>query len=69
MNHRPNEQHQPDENLTFDVVCGQLVDTTATEHETSFQNETFYFCCAKCKSAFDATPERYVGSDTYGPFH
>jgi YHS domain-containing protein len=69
VRHRTNEEQRPDENLVFDIVCGQLVDTDATEHETTFQDEKYFFCCAKCKSAFDAHPERYVRSDAYGPFH
>lgn len=69
VNHMTNEQQRQHESLAFDVVCGQLVDTTATEHRTSFQNVDYFFCCAKCKSAFDANPERYVRSDAYGPFH
>jgi Cu+-exporting ATPase len=48
-----------------DPVCGMTV-TTASEHHVKHEGHPFYFCSAKCKSKFEASPESYTGKDA-GP--
>jgi Cu+-exporting ATPase len=45
-----------------DPVCGMTV-TTASEHHLKHDGHPFYFCSAKCKSKFEASPESYTGKD------
>jgi xanthine dehydrogenase accessory factor len=45
-----------------DPVCGMIVDTVKAKHTSAYRNQSFYFCCAGCKQAFDKTPEKYVGT-------
>lgn len=43
-----------------DPVCGMSVDPTKTQHHTTHEGIPYYFCCAGCKSKFEADPERYL---------
>jgi YHS domain-containing protein len=38
------------------------VDTTKARHTSQYNQQTVYFCCARCKETFDKEPERYVDS-------
>ena len=49
-----------------DVVCGMVVDTTNTQFKLMYQGQTYYFCSAGCKQAFDKNPEKYVKSGQGG---
>ncbi|TAH44657.1 MAG: heavy metal translocating P-type ATPase [Betaproteobacteria bacterium] len=42
-----------------DPVCGMTV-TADSPLRTTFAATTYYFCSARCKTAFDADPPRYV---------
>jgi Cu+-exporting ATPase len=43
-----------------DPVCGMSVDKANAKHRSEHAGETFYFCCAGCKTKFDAEPGRYA---------
>ncbi|WP_329743102.1 heavy metal translocating P-type ATPase [Dyella sp. A6] len=43
----------------IDPVCGMTVDTDASAHSTTHDGQLFHFCCAGCKTAFEAEPARY----------
>jgi uncharacterized membrane protein YraQ (UPF0718 family)/YHS domain-containing protein len=43
-------------NLAHDPVCGMSVDPAHAEHHSIQSGETFYFCSAGCKAAFDKEP-------------
>ena len=43
----------------IDPVCGMSV-TTASQHRLEHDGHPFYFCSAKCKSRFEASPEKYT---------
>lgn len=47
-----------------DLVCGMTVDTTKAKYKTEHQGKMFYFCCAGCKKAFEASPQKYLASAT-----
>jgi xanthine dehydrogenase accessory factor len=44
----------------LDPVCGMSVDISMAKHTSEFEGRSFYFCCAGCKRAFDAEPEKYA---------
>ena len=54
--------HRPEAGakVARDPVCGMSVDTEHAEHRSSHKGETFYFCCAGCKAAFDKDPGKYL---------
>ncbi|MBI4608181.1 MAG: XdhC family protein [Candidatus Rokubacteria bacterium] len=41
-----------------DPVCGMVVRIASAKYRTEVSGETFYFCCLRCKQAFDFAPER-----------
>ena len=43
-----------------DPVCGMAVDTRTAEHRSMRGGETYYFCSAGCKKAFDQDPGKYI---------
>ncbi|GGA15492.1 heavy metal translocating P-type ATPase [Dyella caseinilytica] len=47
-------------NKARDPICGMDVDTANAKHRSDYNGQTFYFCCAGCKTKFDAEPARYT---------
>lgn len=45
---------------SIDPVCGMTVATANARYKTVFEENTFYFCCLRCKEAFDQTPHIYL---------
>lgn len=45
---------------TTDPVCGMRIEMARAAGQSTFQNETYYFCSTKCKKAFDDEPEAYL---------
>ena len=43
-----------------DPVCGMLVEIARAKDRSEVSGRPFYFCCARCKQAFDQDPARYV---------
>jgi xanthine dehydrogenase accessory factor len=44
---------------SIDPVCGMTVATANARYKTVFEEYTFYFCCLRCKEAFEQTPQHY----------
>jgi len=44
---------------SIDPVCGMTVATANARYKTVFEEKTFYFCCLRCKEAFERTPQHY----------
>jgi xanthine dehydrogenase accessory factor len=42
-----------------DPVCGMTVDPAAARYRSEGSGRIIYFCCLRCKQAFDQTPDRY----------
>ena len=42
-----------------DPVCGMTVDPARAKYKSQIEDETFYFCCVRCKESFDRSPESY----------
>ena len=47
--------------MATDPVCGMDVKERSAAGQSSYQNETYYFCSPDCKRKFDQDPEVYVG--------
>ena len=43
-----------------DPVCGMTVDPATAKHSAAHAGSTYYFCCAGCRTKFEADPERYL---------
>lgn len=56
------EAQSMDESL--DPVCGMSVERENAKYKTVFGDETFYFCCLRCKETFDKSPQLYLGATT-----
>jgi uncharacterized protein len=50
------ERHQS----AVDPVCGMNVDPDHAEYRSFQKGETYYFCSAGCKQAFDKDPAKYL---------
>lgn len=50
----------------IDPVCAMSVDIEGAEQRTEYGGQSYYFCCAGCKHAFDKEPERYVDATADG---
>jgi uncharacterized membrane protein YraQ (UPF0718 family)/YHS domain-containing protein len=50
------ERHEP----AVDPVCGMTVDPERAEYRSFQKGETYYFCSAGCKKAFDQDPGKYI---------
>jgi Cu+-exporting ATPase len=45
---------------SVDPVCGMTVATANARYKTVFEESVFYFCCLRCKEAFERTPHAYL---------
>ena len=45
-----------------DPVCGMSVDVATAKHSSEHQGRTVYFCCRRCKQAFDQQPQKFLAS-------
>ncbi len=55
------EFHKSANRLVTDPVCGMKVDPmTAKGGQTQYGGETYFFCNPKCKTKFEADPEKYL---------
>jgi xanthine dehydrogenase accessory factor len=42
-----------------DPICGMTVDIQNARWTSVFEDQTFYFCCVRCKETFDQSPQSY----------
>ena len=47
----------------LDPVCGMTVDPQTAKHQSIHDGDPYFFCCAGCKSKFEADPDRYINKD------
>ncbi|MCI0337632.1 MAG: XdhC family protein [Acidobacteria bacterium] len=45
---------------SIDPVCGMTVVTANTRYKSIFKDNTFYFCCLRCKESFERSPQLYL---------
>lgn len=46
--------------MVKDPVCGMDIQQTSAAGKSEYQGQTYYFCSASCKKAFDKEPAKYV---------
>lgn len=51
-------------NTVRDPVCGMDVDPAAAAGKSEYKGQTYYFCSAGCKKAFDKEPEKFLRQGT-----
>ena len=52
------------EMIKDDPVCGMTVNAETNPHRAEYRGQTYYFCCADCRTKFLADPQRYLGKET-----
>ncbi|MDH3710253.1 MAG: XdhC family protein [Cyclobacteriaceae bacterium] len=45
-----------------DPICGMNVKIDGAKHTSSYKDDTYYFCCAGCKMAFETDPEKHLSA-------
>ncbi len=45
---------------SIDPVCGMTVATATARDKTVFEDKTVYFCCLRCRVAFEKSPQLYL---------
>ncbi|HKJ31964.1 MAG TPA: YHS domain-containing protein [Balneolales bacterium] len=50
--------------MALDPVCGMEVEEKSAEYKSSYNDNTYYFCAAGCKKAFDEDPEKYLNDES-----
>ena len=66
MEHEPQQDHlqKPDPTPALrDPVCGMSV-TTASNHHATHDGLDYFFCCARCLSRFEASPDAFLGTES-----
>ncbi len=53
--------------MVKDPVCGMTVNPQEALHRAAYEGQTYYFCCAGCRTKFTADPQRYLGKETKAP--
>lgn len=46
--------------MYVDPVCGMEVTPETAADSVEYEGETYYFCSAGCRAAFESSPERYT---------
>jgi len=55
--------------MVKDPVCGMEVNIKTAAGKSEYKGQTYYFCSAGCKRAFDTDPEKYVKPGQHGHQH
>ena len=55
--------------MVKDPVCGMDVDPETAAGRSDYQGQTYYFCSAGCKKAFEKEPQKYVKAQAHGSEH
>jgi xanthine dehydrogenase accessory factor len=45
-----------------DPICGMTVEIATARHRSDWAGRAVYFCCLRCKEAFDADPPRHAAA-------
>ncbi|MBK8085628.1 MAG: heavy metal translocating P-type ATPase [Devosia sp.] len=60
MDHSQHHNHPAGGAATRDPVCGMAVDLAKTPHRVTHEGREIGFCCAGCRTKFEAEPEKYL---------
>ena len=50
--------------MAIDPVCKMTVDEETAEITTEHDGQTYYFCAAGCKAAFEEDPAKYLSDES-----
>ena len=53
-------QETTEETTARDPVCGMAVARAGARHTARHEGQTYYFCCARCRERFSASPAQYL---------
>jgi xanthine dehydrogenase accessory factor len=45
-----------------DPVCGMMVEIATARHQSDWAGRSVYFCCLRCREAFERDPQRYAAA-------
>jgi YHS domain-containing protein len=48
--------------MAIDPICKMTVDEKTARLKSEYKGKMYYFCAPGCKKAFEANPEKYLGS-------
>jgi Cu+-exporting ATPase len=46
--------------MPTDPVCGVVLDENTTKFKITYEGDTYYFCCLKCKKRFKRNAVKFV---------
>ena len=55
--------------MAKDPVCGMMVDEKKAKFKSDYEDKTYYFCAATCKSTFDKNPAKFASASGKGGSH
>ncbi|RUO98109.1 heavy metal translocating P-type ATPase [Hyphomicrobium sp.] len=58
--HMGHDGATPSADTVKDPVCGMSVDPATAKHSADHGGQTYYFCCAGCRTKFVADPGKYL---------
>ena len=58
---------RPQEESVVDPVCGMSVNPETAKIKAFVEGQNYYFCAEGCRKAFEANPEKYIGSECHKP--
>lgn len=53
-------QKESDTVKVTDPVCGMSIESEKAKASETYQGTTYYFCCARCQSAFKADAAKFA---------
>jgi xanthine dehydrogenase accessory factor len=56
----PESLPDPEPAEAIDPVCGMTVQIAGAEHQTEYNGQIYYFCCAGCQATFENDAEPYL---------
>ena len=48
------------ETMPRDPVCGVVLDENTTKFSITYEGDTYYFCCLKCKKRFKRNAAKFT---------
>lgn len=54
--------------MAIDPVCKMEIGEGSTQHKLEYQGNTYYFCSAACRNAFEANPGKYLREKPWWKF-
>jgi Cu+-exporting ATPase len=60
MDIKENENHDYDDKMMKDPVCGMVVARKSKAHQIEYQGQTYLFCSPGCLTKFESEPEQYM---------